>query len=308
MMKFSMKQSIVVQNDLSSFLQSSICINLQSTALIPHGEYNASHSVSLSAPPKSQFYSGKQIIATSKTALWKKREKLSDKKGLKNHFTPKQLLLTAIKQFVVVVSMEVLPQLIEYNRILQDQLRNLNDEENDDIDDLDEFEIDWAGIFDHSFPKKLVLAIGRSLSIETIIRTMEDYLLTICSIKTVDRLVRNPIKSAMVKASKYGRFGAAWRMLKTGFYSHCMFYSVVFCFDSISILVNDVMTENQADLKRVCRKAASKAYLYTVSIGGVVLGGAIGTAVWPGKGTTIGIVIGDLAGALCLPPPVFLAD
>mmetsp|Transcript_10591 Transcript_10591/g.17483 ORF Transcript_10591/g.17483 Transcript_10591/m.17483 type:complete len:190 (-) Transcript_10591:946-1515(-) len=103
---------------------------------------------------------------------------------------------------------------------------------------------------------------------------------------------------------RYGRLVAATKMLKTAFYSQCLFYSASLCFDSLVFLVQygiAKVRKQEAEIKDVGRKIVAKSYSFVISLGGVVIGAAVGTAIKPGRGCFWGMVAGDLAAQLLIP-------
>ncbi|CAM9091075.1 unnamed protein product [Heterosigma akashiwo] len=246
-----------------------------------------------------QSNSLKKILATA--PMWKKRPKMSDKKDHAFHLRPKQLMIAAIKHFIIVSSTEVLPQILEYQQRLQKEIEQMEDD--DDEIDLD-LEIDWGRIYNRQFPGKVVFSFLRFLALESKLRWAEAKALVLWGAKTADRLVRDPAKSSAVKAAKYGRLVAATKMLKTAFYSQCLFYSASLCFDSLVFLVQygiAKVRKQEAEIKDVGRKIVAKSYSFVISLGGVVIGAAVGTAIKPGRGCFWGMVAGDLAAQLLIP-------
>lgn len=97
--------------------------------------------------------------------------------------------------------------------------------DDDHVDD--DLLVDWDKLSSEldEFGSRFVKMLLRVLGCTSLKRVLEAGCVWLFSLKTADRLVKDPAKSAVRKAARFGRIGAANRMLRTAAYAQCLTYS-----------------------------------------------------------------------------------
>ena len=108
-------------------------------------------------------------------------------------------------------------------------------------------------------------------------------------------------KSSVRKATRFGNWNAAKRMLKTGaranVLTHVATMLVEQAYTAIRLVIVPMSTNRNHEIEPA--KVAKLSVLIIVrgvtalTLG--IVGGAIGTSIYPGKGTMIGCILGELA-------------
>jgi hypothetical protein len=240
------------------------------------------------------------IIATSRAVI---RPYLEDKKGDFAHLTPKAIGLSAFKaaaiQGVLIVTLKMNEQLAK----MQEQLNK--GEEPDSMDDFDPIgDPDWTG-----FPRKALISFCKSVSIVSSQRCLENIFIGRYTVQFVDKFVVDVSKFALRQSAELGNqmavFEKAHLFFSTGANACVLTHVSIFLVEHSSYTIRVLNHKRLAarnpkrqpkqneTLATYCNKTAENL---TKCVGSVVLsamGAMVGTLLWPGMGTTLGVVVGD---------------
>lgn len=133
-------------------------------------------------------------------------------------------------------------------------------------------------------------------------RALEAFAVSNLNPKMAGRLVKDVMSSAQRKAIKWGQYEAAWRMLTTSAHASMILNLANFIYDMLQLGYEVVVTrhphlrigpppKNPVDAPtRVLRIVRTNTVSYVLG----TVGMAIGTYFYPGMGTNIGGLLGDL--------------
>jgi hypothetical protein len=231
------------------------------------------------------------------------RAHLEDKKGDFAHLTPKAIGLAAFKaaaiQGVLIVTLKMNEQLAE----MQEQLnRGEQPEAMDDFDPLKD--PDWTG-----FPRKVLISFCKSVSIVSGQRALENILLGNYTVQFVDTLCTDVSKFALRQSAELGSrmsvMGQVQTLFWTGANACALNHVAIMCVEhstyTIRVLNHRRLTarnpkrqpKQEETLAKYIEKTAESIARCAGSVGLSAVGAVVGTLLWPGMGTTLGVVVGD---------------
>ncbi|KAG7376769.1 hypothetical protein PHYPSEUDO_012777 [Phytophthora pseudosyringae] len=246
---------------------------------------------------------------------------LADKKPFFKHFYPKDVAILAVRS----AAMQGLMVFNAYVASLDLELSDDEESSEDEFEDMDataEDKEEFKAPSMEEFSLTSVKSFGKSLSITTYVRSLEEVALRFCRPQIVSKLIKDTSKSAMRKyARTSSRMAAAALMIKTGMRANMLSHLAIFLVEETQQLViilyrrfvsrkggkkseknlrsieegiqgSDSDDEEDALSKfvSVTGRNASRSALAVIT-GGV--GAAMGTVVRPGIGTMIGGTLGD---------------
>mmetsp|Transcript_62400 Transcript_62400/g.171551 ORF Transcript_62400/g.171551 Transcript_62400/m.171551 type:complete len:260 (+) Transcript_62400:3-782(+) len=222
----------------------------------------------------------------------KVRNYLSDRKGMHDHFMPRELVTHVIKAVVLSISSAAAPHMEEA----------LNDPNSaGDDDGMPDWDAVYNAVFNHQLPGRIARNLVRTLAQLTLHRQLEAWCIRKASLKLAGQLMKDPVKSAVRKAAKMGSVRAAKAMLKTSALSNALLYSTNLFIDEVGMLLEWLLphqhvSERREVLKYAKIQVASSVLGFTFC----TLGMAVGTLILPGQGTFWGGICGDLVPLLIL--------
>ncbi|POM73747.1 membrane protein [Phytophthora palmivora] len=248
---------------------------------------------------------------------------LVDKKPFFKHFYPKDVAILAVRSAAT-------QGLMVFNAYVASLDLELSDEESseDEFEDVDaaaEDKEEFVAPSMQEFSLTTAKSFGKSLSITTYVRSLEEVALRIFRPQIVSKLIKDISKSSMRKyARTSSRMTAAALMLKTGMRANMLSHLAIFLVEETQQLViilyrrfvsrkggkkskknlrsieegiptsdSDEEEDTLSTFVSTTGRNATRSALAVIT-GGV--GAAVGTVVRPGIGTMIGGTLGDTIG------------
>ncbi|KAL4162204.1 hypothetical protein PRNP1_002751 [Phytophthora ramorum] len=243
---------------------------------------------------------------------------LADKKPFFKHFYPRDVAVLAVRSAAMQGLMVFNAYVASLDLEVSDDEASSEDEFEDVEQDKDEFVPPSVEQFSLTSAK----SFGKSLSITTYVRSLEEVALRVCRPQIVSKLIKDISKSAMRKyARTSSRLAAATLMVKTGMRANILSHLAIFLVEETQQLVvilyrrfvsrkgGNKSTKNLRSIEEGAQSSgsdeeddvlstfvsntgrnASRSALAVIT-GGV--GAAVGTVVRPGIGTMIGGTLGD---------------
>ncbi|KAG1710039.1 hypothetical protein DVH05_017047 [Phytophthora capsici] len=247
---------------------------------------------------------------------------LVDKKPFFKHFYPKDVAILAVRS-------AAMQGLMVFNAYVASLDLELSDEEESSGDEFED--VDAAAEKEEFVPPSIdefaitsAKSFGKSLSITTYVRSLEEVALRFCRPQIVSKLIKDISKSAMRKyARTSSRMTAAALMIKTGMRANMLSHLAIFLVEETQQLViilyrrfvsrkggkkskknlrsieEGIQEEEEEEENTLSTFASSTGRNATRSALAVITGGvgaAMGTVVRPGIGTMIGGTLGDTIG------------
>ncbi|KAG2814278.1 hypothetical protein PC129_g18573 [Phytophthora cactorum] len=251
---------------------------------------------------------------------------LADKKPFFKHFYPKDVAILAVRSAAMQGLMVFNAYVASLDLELSDE--ELSEDEFEDVDAAAEDKEEFVPPSMEEFSLASAKSFGKSLSITTYVRSLEEVALRICRPQIVSKLIKDISKSAMRKyARTSSRMAAAALMVKTGMRANMLSHLAIFLVEETQQLVvilyrrfvsrkggkkskknlrsieegiqsgsSDEEEDALATFVSNTGRNASRSAIAVIT-GGV--GAAMGTAVRPGIGTMIGGTLGDTIGLTC---------
>ncbi|KAK1943414.1 hypothetical protein P3T76_004810 [Phytophthora citrophthora] len=246
---------------------------------------------------------------------------LVDKKPFFKHFYPKDVAILAVRS----VAMQGLMVFNAYVASLDLELSDEEESSEDEFEDVDAAaeKEEFVAPSMEEFTITSAKSFGKSLSITTYVRSLEEVALRVCRPQIVSKLIKDISKSAMRKyARTSSRMTAAALMIKTGMRANMLSHLAIFLVEesqqlvvilyrrfvsrksgkksnknlrSIEEGIQGSGSDNE-DEDTLSTFASSTGRNATRSALAVITGGvgaAMGTVVRPGIGTMIGGTLGD---------------
>ncbi|KAL3663292.1 hypothetical protein V7S43_011701 [Phytophthora oleae] len=245
---------------------------------------------------------------------------LVDKKPFFKHFYPKDVAILAVRS-------AAMQGLMIFNAYVASLDLELSDEEESSEDEFEDVDAaaekeEFVAPSMEEFTLTSARSFGKSLSITTYVRSLEEVALRFCRPQIVSKLIKDISKSAMRKyARTSSRMTAAALMIKTGMRANMLSHLAIFLVEETQQLVvilyrrfvsrkggkkskknlrsieegiqgssSDEEEDTLSTFVSSTGRNASRSALAVIT-GGV--GAAMGTVVRPGIGTMIGGTLGD---------------
>lgn len=220
------------------------------------------------------------------------RNYLSDRKGSYDHFKPRELFTHVVKAVVLSISSAAAPHMEE---ALNDPNQHADD------DGMPDWDAVYNAVFNHQLPGRIARNLVRTLAQLSLHRALEAYCIRIAPLKLAGQLMKDPVKSAMRKAVKMGRFRAAKAMLRTSALSNALLYSTNLLIDEVGMLLEWLLPhQHRSEKREVLKYAKIQVASSVLGFTFCTLGMAAGTLILPGNGTFWGGICGDLVPLLIL--------
>ncbi|OWY90655.1 putative mitochondrial protein [Phytophthora megakarya] len=245
---------------------------------------------------------------------------LVDKKPFFKHFYPKDVAILAVRS-------AAMQGLMVFNAYVASLDLELSDEESseDEFEAVEDEKEEFVAPSMEEFSITTAKSFGKSLSITTYVRSLEEVALRICRPQIVSKLIKDISKSSMRKYIRTrSRMTAAALMVKTGMRANVLSHLAIFLVEETQQLViilyrrfvsrkggkkakkslraieegvqitdSDEEEDALSTFVSATGRNATRSAL-AVFTGGV--GAAVGTMVRPGLGTMIGGTLGDTLG------------
>ncbi|KAE9346614.1 hypothetical protein PR003_g7340 [Phytophthora rubi] len=261
------------------------------------------------------------VVAASQP---RKTYSLADKKPYFKHFYPRDVAILAVRS-------TAMQGLMIFNAYVASLDLDVSDEEGsseDEFEDVDaaaEDKEEFVAPSMEEFTLASVKSFGKSLSITTYVRSLEEVALRLVRPQIVSKLIKDISKSAMRKYVRTSsRLAAAALMVKTGMRANMLSHLAIFLVEETQQIVvilyrrfvsrkggkkskknlrsieegvqssgSDEEEDALSTFVSATGRNASRSALAVIT-GGV--GAAVGTVVRPGIGTIIGGTLGDTLG------------